>query len=185
MEQQPIQNIQPPQVEEINLKEYLRIIYQFRYLIVIIFVVVIIGTILYTYQQPRIYSSSSKILLENQTTGADILMLTGQGSGKNYINNQIQLIKSKPLLSAAWEIMKKNPEWEAYPISSTENPIVHLGDIKVEALRETDILTLSYESTNPGEAMAVVNAIADAVVQQNNQIARLEYTTLENFWESN
>ncbi|HOT40666.1 MAG TPA: GumC family protein, partial [Candidatus Syntrophosphaera thermopropionivorans] len=181
MEQQPIQNIQPPQVEEINLKEYLRIIYQFRYLIVIIFVVVIIGTILYTYQQPRIYSASSKILLENQTTGADILMLTGQGSGKNYINNQIQLIKSKPLLSAAWEIMKKNPEWEAYPISSTENPIGHLGGIKVEALRETDILTLSYESTNPGEAMAVVNAIADAVVQQNNQIARLEYTTVREF----
>ena len=48
MEQQPMQNPQTPQVEEINLKEYLRIIYQFRYLVVIIFVVVIIGTILYT-----------------------------------------------------------------------------------------------------------------------------------------
>ena len=67
MEQQPIQNIQPPQVEEINLKEYLRIIYQFRYLIVIIFVVVIIGTILYTYQQPRIYSASSKSELAKET----------------------------------------------------------------------------------------------------------------------
>ena len=181
MAQQPIQNPQAPQVEEINLKEYLRIIYQFRYLVVIIFVVVIIGTILYTYQQPRIYSATSKILLENKSTGADILMLTGQGSGKNYINNQIQLIKSKPLLSAAWEIMKKNPEWEAYPISSTENPIDHLGEVKIEALRETDVLNLSFESTNPGEAMATVNAIADAVVQQNTQIARLEYTTVREF----
>ncbi|HOQ83900.1 MAG TPA: GumC family protein, partial [Candidatus Syntrophosphaera thermopropionivorans] len=181
MEQQPMQNPQTPQVEEINLKEYLRIIYQFRYLVVIIFVVVIIGTILYTYQQPRIYSATSKILMENKSTGADILMLTGQGSGKNYINNQIQLIKSKPLLSAAWEIMKKNPEWEAYPISSTENPIDHLGEVKIEALRETDVLNLSFESTNPGEAMATVNAIADAVVQQNTQIARLEYTTVREF----
>ena len=182
MEQQPLQNIQPPQVEEINIREYFRIIYQFRYLVVLIFVIAIIGTILYTYQQPRIYSATSKILLENQATGADFLMLTGQGTGKNYINNQIQLIKSKPLLTAAWEIMKKNPEWEAYPISATENPIVHLGeDIKVEALRETDVLNLSYESTNPGEAMAAANAIADAVVQQNNQVARLEYTTVREF----
>lgn len=104
------QNNQPtqlPQTEEIKLADYLRILLQYRYLIILIFVLVLAGTIIYTLRQPRIYSASGRILLENQNTGADILLLTDQGSGKNYINNQIELIRSKPILNAAYEIMKK------------------------------------------------------------------------------
>ncbi|HOZ01887.1 MAG TPA: GumC family protein, partial [Candidatus Syntrophosphaera sp.] len=181
MEQQPTQIPQPLQPDEIKLSDYLRIILQYRYLIILIFILILAGTIIYTYRQPRIYAASARILLENQNTGADILALTTQGSGKNYINNQIEQIKSKSVLTAAWEIMKKNPDWEAYPISTSDYPAGRLGGVKVESKRDTDILTLSFESTNQGEAMAAVNAIADAVQQQDTQIARLEFTTIREF----
>lgn len=170
-----------PQQDEIKLTDYLRIVLQYRYLIVLIFIIVMALTIIYTARQPRIYSASSRILLENQTTGADLLLFTTQGTGKNYINNQIEQIRSKPLLSAAWEIMKKYPEWESFPISGSEYSPSSLGKVRIESKRDTDILTLTFESTDQGEAMAAVNAIAEAVVQQNTQLARLEYTTIREF----
>ncbi|MGC9361898.1 MAG: Wzz/FepE/Etk N-terminal domain-containing protein, partial [Candidatus Syntrophosphaera sp.] len=169
------------QTKEIKLSDYLRILLQYRYLIILIFILALAVTIVYTYRQPRIYSTSARILLENQATGAEVLLLTNQGSGKNYINNQIEQIKTKPVLNAAWEIMKKNPDWESYPISTSSNPAGNLARVNVESKRDTDILTLSFESTHPGEAMAAANAIADAVQQQNTQLARLEYTTIREF----
>ena len=57
-----------PQPEEIKISDYLRILLQYRYLIILIFVVVIAGTIIYTLRQPRIYSASGRILMENQKT---------------------------------------------------------------------------------------------------------------------
>ncbi|MGB4309977.1 MAG: polysaccharide biosynthesis tyrosine autokinase [Candidatus Cloacimonadaceae bacterium] len=177
------QNIPNPASDEINISDYFRIILQYRYLVILVFILVLIGTIIYTARQPRVYSASNRILLETQKSGAD-LFLAGTGTGKNELNNQIELIKSKPILNAAWEIMKKYPDWESFPAASTPNPASQLASVKVESKRETDILTISYESTSQGEAMAAVNSIAEAVQQENTQFARLEYTTIREFLET-
>ncbi|HPN41804.1 MAG TPA: Wzz/FepE/Etk N-terminal domain-containing protein, partial [Candidatus Cloacimonadota bacterium] len=178
------QNLPPQPQDEIKLSDYLRIILQFRYLIVLVFVIVMALTIVYTARQPRVYSASNRVLLENQSNSADLLFLTTPGAGKNTINNQIELIRSKPILTAAWEIMKKYPEWESFPAAASANPAGRLAGVKVESKRDTDILTLSFESTNQGEAMAAVNSIAEAVQQQNTQYARLEFTTIREFLET-
>ncbi|MFW5628508.1 MAG: GumC family protein [Candidatus Cloacimonadaceae bacterium] len=170
--------------DEINLAEYFRIALQYRYLIVLIFVVVMAGTVFYTARQSKIYSASSRIMLEDQSRGADFLFMGAGGTGKNTINNQIEIIKSKPTLMLAWEIMKKYPDWDLFPIAASTNPAGRLGRVKVESKRETDLLTISIESTSPAEAQAAVNAIAEAIQQQNTQHARLEYITIREFLET-
>ena len=35
------------------------------------------------------------------------MFLSAGGLGKNTLNNQIELIRSKPIMKLAWEIMKK------------------------------------------------------------------------------
>ena len=177
------QNTPTPASDEINISDYFRIILQYRYLVILVFIIVLIGTIIYTARQPRIYSASNRILLETQKSGAD-LFLAGSGNAKNELNNQIELIKSKPILDAAWEIMKKYPDWESFPVASSTDPAGRLRRVKVESKRETDILTISFESTSQGEAMAAVNSIAEAVQQENTQFARLEYTTIREFLET-
>ena len=52
--------------DEIRIADYLRILLQYRYLIVLIFVVVLAATVFYTARQPKIYSASNRILLEDQ-----------------------------------------------------------------------------------------------------------------------
>ncbi|HRX76896.1 MAG TPA: GNVR domain-containing protein, partial [Candidatus Cloacimonadota bacterium] len=71
-----------------------------------------------------------------------------------------------------------------FPIASKANPAGALGGVKVESKRETDLLSISMESTSPAEAAAAVNAIAEAIQQQNTQFARLEYTTIREFLET-
>ncbi|HCX59659.1 MAG TPA: hypothetical protein DG355_03250, partial [Candidatus Cloacimonas sp.] len=177
------QNQQPLQ-DEIKLSDYVRIVLQYRYLIVLVFILVMAATIIYTARQDKIYSASSRIMLEDQNQGAEFLFMGAPGMGKNSINNQIEIIKSRPTLTLAWEIMKKYPDWDLFPIASHENPAGALGKVKVESKRETDLLTISIESTSPTEAQAAVNAIAEAIQQQNTQFARLEYTTIREFLET-
>ena len=170
--------------DEIKLSDYIRIVLQYRYLVVLVFVLVMVGTIFYTARQPKIYSASARILLEDQKTGADFLLIASSGMGRNAINNQIELIKSRPTLTLAWEIMKKYPDWDLFPMASRENPVEGLAVVKVESKRDTDILTIGIESTSPTEAMVAVNAITEAIQQQNTQHARLEYTTIREFLET-
>ncbi|MDD3104347.1 MAG: Wzz/FepE/Etk N-terminal domain-containing protein, partial [Candidatus Cloacimonetes bacterium] len=170
--------------DEIKISDYLRILLQYRYLIVMIFVLVLAATVFYTARQPKIYSAANRILLEDQQTGADFMLIASTGMGRNDINNQIELIKSRPTFTLAWEIMKKYPDWDLFPMASRENPVGGLSEVKVESKRDTDVLTLSMESTSPTEAMAAVNAIAEAIQQQNTQHARLEYTTIREFLET-
>ena len=173
-----------PVQDEIRLSDYIRIILQFRYLIVLIFVLVLAMTILYTARQPKIYSASSKILLENQKGKTDLIFMATPGITASTINNHIELMKSKPIAGLAWEIMKRNPDWQSFPLGFG-NPVNGLkGRMKVESKRETDILTISFESTNQTEAMAAVNSIAEAVMQQNTQYARLEFTNIREFLET-
>ncbi|HPV65007.1 MAG TPA: GNVR domain-containing protein, partial [Candidatus Cloacimonas sp.] len=178
------ENNQVPVQEEIKLSDYFRIILQYRYLIILIFLLVLVGTVYYTARLPKIYSTSARILLEDANKQSDLMFLSTGGLGKNTLNNQIELIRSKPIMNLAWEIMKKYPDWDTFPASQAADPASTLGRMKVESKRETDILTISFESTNPTEAMAAVNSIAEAIQQQNTQYARLEFTTIREFLET-
>ena len=178
------ENNQVPVQEEIKLSDYFRIILQYRYLIILIFLVVLVSTVYYTARLPKIYSTSARILLEDANKQSDLMFLSTGGLGKNTINNQIELIHSKPIMNLAWEIMKKYPDWDTFPASQAADPASTLNKMNVESKRETDVLTISFESTNPTEAMAAVNSIAEAIQQQNTQYARLEFTTIREFLET-
>jgi len=178
------ENNQLPVQEEIKLSDYFRVILQYRYLVILVFLVALVATVYYTARLPKIYSASTRILLEDANKQSDLMFLSTGGLGKNTLNNQIELIRSKPIMNLAWEIMKKYPDWDTFPASQAADPASTLGRMKVESKRETDVLTISFESTNPTEAMAAVNSIAEAIQQQNTQYARLEFTTIREFLET-
>ena len=48
------QNTPTPASDEINISDYFRIILRYRYLVILVFIIVLIGTIIYTARQPRI-----------------------------------------------------------------------------------------------------------------------------------
>jgi len=70
------ENNQVPVQEEIKLSDYFRIILQYRYLVILVFFLVIVATVLYTARLPKVYSASSRILLEDANKQSDLMFLS-------------------------------------------------------------------------------------------------------------
>ncbi len=62
------------------------------------------------------------------------------------------------------------------------NPLGYIkGRVSVESKRDTDILTVSFESTSRIEAMKAADALSEALRQQNTEFARMEFTNAREF----
>lgn len=190
MDNNVIKESQQISEQESSLSDYIRIIFQYSGLIIGIFSFIMIITVIYTFTSPKIYQANAKILLEEKQAGMDLMMMT-QGVGNTSINNYIEIIKSRPVINLALQLMKKHPDYDVFPVTKNENNIDHYDPVdminenmKVESRRETDILTLSYESSSPTEAMVLVNSVADALMQQTTSTARTEFTNIREFLES-
>lgn len=172
----------PSQEEEIQLKEYLRIIIHHKWVILIVFCVVLAATVFYTAQAPRVYESSGKVLIELEKE-TDLFFPTG-GMTRNALNNQIEVLKSTPVLQATITKLQKHPESKNFPIFLAENPVSALREaLEITGERETDIINITYASTNPVECEAVVNNLVDSYVEENLRYARSELTKIREFLE--
>ncbi|MEA2103383.1 MAG: polysaccharide biosynthesis tyrosine autokinase [Candidatus Cloacimonadota bacterium] len=172
------------QEQEVNLKDYYRIIKRHFKLIFLMFIVVLAATIFYTIKADRIYESTGKVLLEMNKQGADLFMSMSSFGGRNELNNQMQVIQSRPIISSAIEKLKRNPQAANFPILTAENPVDALTEaIDVSAEREVDIFKITYKSTNPLETQAAVNAIIGSYQEENLTYSRAELTSVREFLE--
>ncbi|MCK4339474.1 MAG: GumC family protein, partial [Candidatus Cloacimonetes bacterium] len=170
------------QEQEIKLKDYLRIILQHKWLIVIIFLMVVGATSFYTIRAPRIYKSSGKVLLELKKQ-TDLFFPTS-GFGRNDLNNQMEVIQSTPIMIGAIEKLRRHPEATGFPILAATIPERTLAaGIDVSSGREVDIIDISYKSINPLEAQTVVNYAIESYQEENLKYARAEVTNVREFLE--
>lgn len=167
--------------QEIKLSDYIRIISTYKWLVIFVFLAVFAATVIYTARSPRIYKATSKILLEEKT--ANNLLFTGFSNTASSINNNIQILKSYPTLQLAFQIVKRDNDYDSFPISQIEGSAVNYirKNLSVETERETDILIISFESTSSVEAKAIANAAAQALMQQDTDYARIELRSTREF----
>ncbi|MDD3051543.1 MAG: polysaccharide biosynthesis tyrosine autokinase [Candidatus Cloacimonetes bacterium] len=172
-------NVYYDQESEIKLSDYFRIMFHFKWLIISIFILFVAGTIVYTARSPRIYKASTKVILEDKKN--DMFYMT-PGFGSYSLNNNIEILKSRPVMQIALDLLQQNEKSLEFPIMESGGPLGTLiSGIQVETKRETDILTISFESTSPDEAAAVCNATAQALIEQNRSFARMELTRAREF----
>lgn len=167
--------------QEIKLTDYINIIIRFKWIVVITFLTIFIGSFIYTAKEPKIYKATSKVLLEEKM-GSN-LFFTSMNNKASSINNQIQILQSFPVMKIANQILSRHEDYESFPISQIKGlPESYLkGNLGVDTERETDILIISFESTNPLEAKEVANAAANALMQQDTDYARREFRNTREF----
>jgi len=167
--------------QEIRLADYLNIIVRFKWIVASIFLAIFIGSFIYTAKAPRIYKATSKVLLEEKM-GSN-LFFSSMGNKASSINNNIQILQSFPVMRIANQILSKNKQYNTFPISQFEGfPETYLNkNLKIDTERETDILIINFESTNPLEAKEVANAAAYALMQQDTDYARREFRNAREF----
>ncbi len=168
--------------EEITLKDYINIILRYKWLILSIFIISVSLGFFYLSKATKIYQASSSILIENKMSNQVLFGMPTQS--KSDINNNIEILKSLPVLSIAYDILKKNKNFKNLPIShftKLQAEFYLKGNLAIENKMNTDILNINFTSTNPTEAKLAADAVAQALKKLNTDYARLEFTSVREF----
>ncbi|MCF7828774.1 MAG: polysaccharide biosynthesis tyrosine autokinase [Candidatus Marinimicrobia bacterium] len=86
-----------PEEEQVSLQDYIRVLYRYRWLIILSFVVILTGTVWYTFTTQPIYEASTTIMIKSEKSNMEDLFGGPVYSGQKELNNQIEYLKSRTL----------------------------------------------------------------------------------------
>lgn len=156
------------------------------------FVAVIGGAFAYLNVTPRLYETSSRLMLDEKQVslselGRDLTQVANATpGGANPLADQAELVKSQWVLDKAIKIFNSNSK-----LDSEEN----LGkdrlqaeylrkNLSVKIVPATNILQISYENQNPVLAAQLLNAVSKAMVEYDIKAISSEATKVREFLEN-
>ena len=148
------------------------------------FVSVVGGSLAYLAVAPRMYVTSARLMLDDKRVsvselGRDITQLpSGTPGGPSPIASQAELVKSQRVLKRA--LAKAFPQGANTPESIKAAGELSSG-LKVKIVPATNILELSYQNRDPVLAAKLLNAVADAMVEENEETIRLQAHSVRTF----
>ncbi len=150
---------------------------------------VIGGAITYLAVAPRMYETSSRLMLDDKSVsvsafGRDITQVSaGTPGGASPLGDQAELVKSQQVLEKALTALKANPQTATKAEKVTLKQLSR--DLKVKIIPATNILELSYKAADPVFAAKLVNAVSTAMVEENIKSISSEATKVRQFLEKN
>ncbi len=158
-----------PEIREVTIQDYIRIIRK-RFVIILAFIIIIplIVTISVFTQKP-IYRSTVSILIEKnqlRVTKFEDVVYQGQGLADNqYYQTQYKILDSRMLAEKVYEDLKLSldPDFRG----KKDPAVVVQRMIRVEPVRNSNVVLVHAEDTDSLRAAAIVNALAKAYIQQD------------------
>ncbi|AVZ30699.1 GumC family protein [Nodularia spumigena] len=169
--------------DEIDLRQYWLAVKRRWFLIVIIIGSVFGITSFVTFNQKPIYEAEGKLIFDKQNSVSSLTgvsegvgELSGLTNSSNPLETQAEIIRSHPLIQKTIvDLQLKDQEGEPLKIDHV------LGSLKVQAIRGTDLLQLSYRSVDPEVGKAVVNKLMNVYIDDNVMTNRSQATAAREF----
>ncbi|MBW4665961.1 MAG: polysaccharide biosynthesis tyrosine autokinase [Cyanomargarita calcarea GSE-NOS-MK-12-04C] len=141
------------------------------------------ATGLITFSQKPVYEAEGKLLFNKQNSVSSLTgvseqigQLTGVTSLSNPLETEAEVIRSNDISQKTIaDLQLKDEQGNLLEMDA------FLGRLKVKSVRGTDILQLSYSSTNPQEAAATVNSLMRTYLENNVRTNRSEATAAREF----
>ncbi|MEA5581251.1 polysaccharide biosynthesis tyrosine autokinase [Nodularia harveyana UHCC-0300] len=160
------------------MEEYLRywIILKRHWLPVsIVFLAVMTLSVVRTVRETPIYRASGQLVLKKNSTssltgvGSQLGQLEGSVTGRP-LGTEVAILRSLPLA-----------EKTISSLSLNLNPFVFLKDLEVRNLENTDILEISYTSTDPRRAANIVNSLIKVYIDNDIDANRAQTKSAREF----
>lgn len=155
----------PAQEAKLHFLDYWRVIRLRLPIIVLAFLLVVVTAGVTTYFLPRQYQSN--VIIEVEQNEQKIRIFSegfqgGMGMDPRFATTQFQIIQRKEMLYPVIDALNLVQKWsEEYGIRTKEQAYFKLRSmIDVREVRNTNLLQISVESTNPQEASDLANTIA-------------------------
>ncbi len=98
-------------VRQVNWRDYIRILYNGRWVIIASFALVIMATIYVTFATEPIYQSSAVMMIEQKNSmGESLFDFTSMMKKETMINNQVEILKSRSLAEDVIRRLQMSPE---------------------------------------------------------------------------
>lgn len=161
--------MEPPEaneyVEEIDLQKYWLVLKRRWLWVAGVFGVMVALALFAISRQVPVYKAQGKLLIKEDRSASLTGLNTQLGEidaiykDTNPLTTQAEIIRSYPIAEQViQELDLKDEEGQPLPVKAIIKPL------KVESITETDILEISYQSTDPKLASAVVNEVIDVYI---------------------
>lgn len=149
------------------------------------FAAVIGASFAYLAIAPKLYETSARLMLDDKRVsvselGRDLSQLSSSTSTtRNPLADQAELVKSQTVLEGA--IAKAYPN---FSLPEKKSAAAKLGSkLKVKIVPATNILELSYQNQDANIAANLLNAVSQAMVEENSKTISSEATKVREFLE--
>ncbi|HEY2996508.1 MAG TPA: GNVR domain-containing protein [Methylomirabilota bacterium] len=155
-------------VRETHLKDYYRTLRKHRWLVCGLFLATVFTVAIWSFIQTPVYQATATVLIEPEPPKVlNIQEVTSIGSPtQDYYRTQYELMTSRPIVDKVIEnlnLKKRVPglEGSADPARALQR------SISVEPRRNTRLVSVKFEATDPALAAEVSNALARQYVKHN------------------
>ncbi len=167
-----------PHDRETHIYDYLRIIYKWRKPAIILFAIIVITVTAFTFVQTPIYRATARIHIERATPKAlDVKdLIPVDASSTEFYQTQYKILQSRSLITRVIKDLNLtqnkifNPRFDEK--EKAKNPARYeevmvkrfTGSYKVDPIRNSRLVDVSFESRNPWVAADVANGIAKSFI---------------------
>jgi len=161
--EQDTSHVEFPQAVGTVSESLVQIILRRRWIVLLATVVVLAAAFVYLAKAAPIYTSTSRIYVEQ--SGPKIITDIEKGimtQSQNYLFTQSELLKSTPILSAALDVPGVR---QMKTFANVDNQIAYLKKtLNASVGKRDDIISVSCDSAWPAEAAQLVNAVVDSYI---------------------
>ncbi|MCK4524337.1 hypothetical protein KAU15_05370, partial [candidate division WOR-3 bacterium] len=171
-----------------ELKEYWYLLIANKYLFLMVFLAIFVGVIVITKLQAPIYQANATILIQQNNYDAQILSFRNLTPRNTMINNHIEMLKSRSLITKVVEELESvNTPDSLYikdkTISFGRKIGIVSSNLSVIPIKDTDILTISFRDKSPFAAYYIAKTIAEEYYKLNLSMTRGELSEVRLFLE--
>jgi polysaccharide biosynthesis transport protein len=136
-----------------------------------------------TFQQKPVFQAEGKLLLNNESGLSSLTGLSEKVGALNTLTNssnpletEAEIIRSNSIVQKTIDQLKlKDKDGKTLRIRN------FIKQLRVQSVRDTDVIELSYRSANPQEAAAIVNFLMSAYLENNIRTNRAEVSAARKF----
>ena len=154
-----------------HLNDYLRMLWKHRWLLTAVFLLTAVTGVIWTLAQTPIYQASATVLIEPELPKIlNIQEITNPGMGSlEYYRTQYALMTSRPVMENTVAALKRQGRSAALAAlgAGTDPRVKHMGVVSVEPIRNTQLVLVRFEHSDPVLAAEVATTVAQAYVKYN------------------
>ncbi|MBD0262305.1 MAG: polysaccharide biosynthesis tyrosine autokinase [Tolypothrix sp. Co-bin9] len=173
-----------PNFEEIDIQKYIQVL-QRRWLPVVgIFGIAVTLGSLYAFSLKPSYKAEGSLMIKTNRASSltgltqDIGRLEPLNQNENPLETQVKIVTSNPVLQETIRLLDlKNAKGSPLPIRD------FAAKLKVEGIKGSDVVQITYGDNNPELAAKAVNTVIDTYIKQNVQANQDEALTARKFIE--